>query len=69
MNLSDEIVDEAHLGSTNQTELEYRLAWARTYLKKYGAIENSSRSVCFIPEKVSPSIPFTDLCLNESLLG
>lgn len=29
----------------NQTEIEYRLAWARTYLKKYGLIDNSVRGV------------------------
>lgn len=28
-----------------QTEIEYRMAWARTYLKKYGLLENSSRGV------------------------
>ena len=28
-----------------QTEVEYRLAWTRTYLKKYGLLENSSRGV------------------------
>jgi len=38
--------------SSNQTELEYRLAWARTYLKKYGLINNSERGVWIIePEK------------------
>src|SRR5262245_34356771 len=30
---------------SSQTEVEYRLAWARTYLKKYGILENSSRGV------------------------
>jgi len=30
---------------SNQTEVYYRLAWARTYLKKYGAVTNSSRGV------------------------
>ena len=30
---------------SNQTEIDYRLAWARTYLKKYGFLENSSRGV------------------------
>jgi restriction system protein len=30
---------------SNQTEIAYRLAWARTYLKKYGFLENSSRGV------------------------
>lgn len=28
-----------------QTEIDYRLAWARTYLRKAGYIENSSRGV------------------------
>ncbi|MBI4641985.1 MAG: restriction endonuclease [Candidatus Tectomicrobia bacterium] len=28
-----------------QTEVEYRLAWSRTYLKRYGVLENSSRGV------------------------
>ncbi|MCX6984234.1 MAG: restriction endonuclease [Lentisphaerae bacterium] len=27
------------------TEIEYRLHWTRTYLKKYGVIENSSRGI------------------------
>lgn len=30
---------------SNQTEIAYRLAWARTYLKKYGFLENSSRGI------------------------
>lgn len=30
---------------SNLTEVGYRLAWARTYLKKYGFLENSSRGV------------------------
>ena len=30
---------------SNQTEIAYRLAWAKTYLKKYGFLENSSRGV------------------------
>lgn len=28
-----------------QTEFEYRLAWTRSYLKRYGILENSSRGV------------------------
>ncbi len=40
-----EIVESPHPGKTNQTELEYRLAWSRTYLKKYGMITNSARGV------------------------
>jgi len=30
---------------SNQTEIAYRLAWARTYLKKHGFLENSSRGI------------------------
>jgi len=30
---------------SSQTEVEYRLAWSRTYLKKYGIIDNSKRGV------------------------
>ena len=30
---------------SSQTEIGYRLAWARTYLKKAGYLENSSRGV------------------------
>jgi restriction system protein len=29
--------------NSNETELEYRLAWARTYLKNYGLLERSGR--------------------------
>ena len=37
---------------SNRTELEYRLAWARTYLKKFGLITNSERGVWAIePDK------------------
>ena len=35
----------------NDTEIEYRLAWARTYLKKYGLIDNSSRGVWALTKK------------------
>ena len=48
LKLSDEIIDTPHYlkdNSKNGTELGYRLAWAKTYLKKYGAITNSSRSI------------------------
>jgi restriction system protein len=37
---------------SSQTEIEYRLAWARTYLKKYGMLENSDRGIWLIvPDK------------------
>lgn len=36
---------------TNQTQVGYRLAWARTYLKKFGMLENSSRGVWALTTK------------------
>lgn len=33
---------------SSQTEIEYRLAWARTYLKKYGLLDNSNRGIWLI---------------------
>ena len=51
LNLSDEIVDFPHKGSESLSEVSYQLAWARTYLKIYGVIENSARSVwAIMPE-------------------
>jgi restriction system protein len=46
MELSDEQLEVLHNPEKGgRTEVEYRLAWARTYLKKYGVIDNSSRGV------------------------
>lgn len=53
MELPDEVVDEPHLGNVNQTELEYQLAWARTYLKNYGVITRSARSVWSLTQEYS----------------
>ena len=44
LGLSQEVADVPH-GTTGRTELEYRAAWARTYLRKAGLIENSERGV------------------------
>ena len=45
-NLDEEISSVPHNPEkSNQTEVAYRLAWARTYLKKFGFLENSSRGV------------------------
>lgn len=46
MGLTDEqlaIIHDPERG--NQTEAGYRMAWAKTYLKKAGVIENSRRGV------------------------
>lgn len=41
----EEILEIPHDENGVQTKVEYRLAWARTYLKKFGILENSSRGV------------------------
>ena len=44
LSLSDEVLEIPHLNSS-LSEMNYRLAWARTLLKKHGAITNSARGV------------------------
>ncbi len=53
LSLPEEVLNIQHNpDKSNQTELEYRLAWARTYLKKYGVLENSSRGIwAIVPDK------------------
>ena len=44
--ISDEQLEVLHNPEKGgMSEIEYRLAWSRTYLKKYGVLENSSRGV------------------------
>lgn len=45
LDLPDNVLDVPHGDNGNQSEVAYRLAWTRTYLKKYGVLENSSRGV------------------------
>lgn len=46
LNLPEEVASHPHNPEkSSQTEVEYRLGWARTYLKKVGLIENSKRGV------------------------
>ena len=54
LNIPDEVADIQHKGRTNKSELSYQADWARTYLRIYGVIENSARSVWSIkPDFVS----------------
>ena len=54
--LSDEVLAQLHdPEKSSQTEVGYRLAWARTYLRKYGLLENSSRGVWSLTEKARTS--------------
>jgi restriction system protein len=43
MKLTERDISAIHRG--NITKLNYRLAWARTYLKRYGLLENSEKGV------------------------
>lgn len=63
---------------SNQTEVAYRLAWARTFLKKYGFLENSSRGVWtltklakeekkVIPKDVIKAVNKSDECKNKKI--
>lgn len=46
LKVPEEVASIAHDPETgNGTELEYRLAWARTYLKNFGVLERSGRGV------------------------
>jgi restriction system protein len=63
MDLKDKQLEVIHnLERGHKTEVEYRLAWSRSYLKKYGLLENSTRGVWALTqkgrqtEKVNPKI-------------
>ena len=43
--IPDEILQIPHGENGNMTEIEYRLTWTRSYLKKFGLINNSERGV------------------------
>lgn len=63
LELSDEIVDEMHVGKATQTELEYQLAWARTRLKNYGAIINTERGIW----KITPEFYHRDCVTRKEV--
>ena len=51
-NTSEDVIAKLHdPEKSNQTEVAYRLAWARTYLKKFGFLDNSSRGVWTLTSK------------------
>ena len=62
LKVPDEVASVLHdPDNSNETELEYRLAWARTYLKNFGILERSGRGVWAIKadkqavERVDPT--------------
>lgn len=44
-NFSDEVLQTPHSNKSSQSQIDYRLAWARTYLKKFNLLDNSERGV------------------------
>ena len=44
LNLPSSVTEKAH-GSGRMSELEYRIGWSKTYLKKFGLINNSERGI------------------------
>ena len=53
LKLPEKVLEIPHSGSNSLTEINYNLAWARTHLKKHGAIENSQRGVWSITPSFS----------------
>lgn len=52
LKLPEEVLGTLHDPETsNQTEIQYRLAWARTYLKKFGFLENPQRGLWSLTKK------------------
>lgn len=65
LDLSDNVIDFQHSDKSSQTEIQYRLAWARTYLKMYGVIEKTQRGVwAILPEHKNTLSIDVDKCIN-----
>ena len=50
LKLPADVLEVMH-GDSSKTEVEYRLAWTKTYMKKVGILENSSRGVWSLTAK------------------
>ena len=59
LEIDDEVAEILHTGRSNKTEVSYRADWARTALRKLGAIENSARSVWSITSAYSGVLTLT----------
>ncbi len=59
-NIKEEVLEIIHSERSNDSEVDYRLAWARTYLKAFGLINNSKRGVWALvnsnikPDEIKP---------------
>ncbi len=53
LDLDRSVVEREHFDS-GRSEVEYRLAWSRTYLKKYGLLTNPARGMWSVGDDVDP---------------
>jgi len=63
LNLRENDVNQIHRGS--ETELSYRLAWSRNYLKRYGLLENSARAVWSLTPKGRKTFSVNKIDVNK----
>jgi len=65
LKLNQKQINKIHNG--NRTKLNYDLAWARTYLKKYGLISNSKTGVWNLTETGKIAKPFDEIEVVKSV--
>ena len=61
LEIPDDIQNILHNENGSRTEIEYRLAWARTRLKNHGVIENPSYKIWSFTENFDSSVDLNDL--------
>lgn len=61
MSLPKDVLSIKHKDSNKQSEIEYRIAWGRTYLKKYGLIINVSRGVWKLTDQFDGNVEKIDV--------
>lgn len=66
LGLSDDVLEVPHLNSSSLSEINYRLAWARTLLKRSGAITNSARAVWAISPSFSDVAEVDGAAINKA---
>lgn len=60
--IPEEVLQIPHSESDTRKEVDYRLAWSKTYLKKFGLLENSSRGIWAL---LKADIDVSNLDTNE----
>ena len=62
MNLSERVLQIPHNEKSTESEVDYRLGWSRTYLKKYSLIDNSTRKIWTL---IDPNLDVSKLTSAE----